>query len=169
MNRNPYGEPNPRAPVRLSDFGFLIGKWQGEGRTSGDYPGGAGTYQMTWVGRYILDGHAIADESRILDTEGELERIFISFRFYDDDRKRWVIEVLDVSASSMVTQAADGLGKVQADDHGVTVMTGGPGPVSRERYSNISEDHFTYSHDVSLDGGDTWLEAIDVIEVRRVE
>ena len=56
-----YGERSPRAPRELDVFAFLIGKWDGRGRTR--LPDGkVAEYPVAWVGRYILDGTAIADE-----------------------------------------------------------------------------------------------------------
>jgi hypothetical protein len=56
-----YGERSARAPRELDVFAFLIGKWDGRGRTR--LPDGKmAEYPVAWVGRSILDGTAIADE-----------------------------------------------------------------------------------------------------------
>ena len=56
-----YGERSPHAPRELDVFAFLIGKWDGRGRTR--LPDGkVAEYPVAWVGRYILDGTAIAHE-----------------------------------------------------------------------------------------------------------
>ena len=52
---------SPRAPKELNAFAFLIGTWDGTGRTR--LPDGkVAEYPVTWIGRYVLDGTAIADE-----------------------------------------------------------------------------------------------------------
>ncbi|NIR58034.1 MAG: hypothetical protein GWO02_00180, partial [Gammaproteobacteria bacterium] len=46
----------------MSVFSFLVGKWEGAGKTR--LPDGSyAEYPVTWIGRYILDGTAIADEA----------------------------------------------------------------------------------------------------------
>lgn len=54
-----FGRPNVKAPSALSQSAFLIGQWQCEARvkTNGDWQ----TFQVSWLGRYILDGYAIKE------------------------------------------------------------------------------------------------------------
>ena len=61
-SKTTYGERNPSAPKELGVFSFLVGKWQGTGKTR--LPDGkvAEFSGVSWIGRYILDGTAIADE-----------------------------------------------------------------------------------------------------------
>lgn len=59
-----FGKPNTDAPSALSRFGFLIGRWRCEARvrlTNGEWQ----TLHATWLGRFVLDGYAIADEYRM--------------------------------------------------------------------------------------------------------
>jgi hypothetical protein len=56
-----YGQRNQNAPKELDVFSFLIGTWEGRGKTKLD-DGKVAEYTVTWIGRYILDGTAIADE-----------------------------------------------------------------------------------------------------------
>ena len=61
-SKTTYGERSPRAPRELDVFAFLIGTWDGTGRTR--LPDGkVAEYPVAWIGRYILDGMAIADEA----------------------------------------------------------------------------------------------------------
>ena len=55
-----YGNRNPQAPPELSQFAFIIGEWRCDVRVKGD-DGTWQTYAARWIGRYILDGYAIAD------------------------------------------------------------------------------------------------------------
>lgn len=63
QSTNDYGTLNPKAAPELSRFAFLIGSWKCEAKLlSPD-----GTWQKfmaAWLGHYILDGYAIADEYR---------------------------------------------------------------------------------------------------------
>ena len=51
---------------------------------------------VTWIGRYILNGTAIADEFHSLTPDGS-PYLGISLRQYDADRETWIIEYLNVS------------------------------------------------------------------------
>ena len=44
-------------------------------------------YQATWVGRYILDGHVIADEYRMVNEAGEL--IVHGMNFRSNNAEKW--------------------------------------------------------------------------------
>jgi len=58
-SKTTYGERSPQAPQELDVFAFLIGKWEGVGKTR--LPDGKVVeYPLTWIWRYILDGTAIA-------------------------------------------------------------------------------------------------------------
>ena len=65
-----YGSRHDLAPEELDVFSFLIGKWEGSGKTRladgtvAEYDG------LTWIGRYILDGMVIADELHTPQPDG---------------------------------------------------------------------------------------------------
>jgi hypothetical protein len=65
-----FGQANPNAPAALSRFAFLIGRWRCEARVRLDN-GEWQTLQATWLGRFILDGYAIADEYRMTGSSGK--------------------------------------------------------------------------------------------------
>jgi hypothetical protein len=56
-----YGERNANAPKELAAFSFLIGKWEGTGKVNLE-DGSSASFAVSWIGRYVLDGTAIADE-----------------------------------------------------------------------------------------------------------
>ena len=68
-----FGKLNPNAPSALSRFAFLIGRWRCEAKVK-LANGVSQTFPATWVGRYILDGYAIADEYRMTGSSGESTR-----------------------------------------------------------------------------------------------
>ena len=162
-----FGSLNPNAPKELERFAFLIGRWKGAGRTFNE-DGSERPYELEWVGRYALDGHAIIDEARLLDEKGELDRVFLSFRFYDRAGERWISEVLDVRDSALTAQGQEEAGGVSFTDNSVTWMTRMGEMAGRETFRDIEADRFTYQMDVSSDGGATWNEAVDQIELRRL-
>src|SRR5580698_2011933 len=104
----PYGHKNVQAPTQLSDFSFLVGTWQGSGRTrlaDGSYAQFSG---VTWIGRYILNGMAIADEFHASTPDGKAY-LGISLRQFDTQHHAWIIEYLNVT-NSFLRQVDPGSG-----------------------------------------------------------
>ena len=160
-----YGERSPRAPRELDVFAFLIGKWDGRGRTR--LPDGkVAEYPVAWVGRYILDGTAIADEARAPNPDGT-PFLGITFRQYDQNRKTWVIEFLNVSESFLRRQVHHGTGSVAVSGRTVTVTSESPGVVVREHYVVPDADNWVYRLDSSNDGGRSWNEGAIEFTFRR--
>ena len=160
-----YGERSPRAPRELDVFAFLIGKWDGRGRTR--LPDGqVAEYPVAWVGRYILDGTAIADEGHGPYPDGT-PFLGITFRQYDQSRKTWVIEFLNVSESFLRRQVHDGAGSVVVSGRTVTVTSESPGIAVREHYVVADADNWVYRLDSSNDGGRSWNEGAIEFTFRR--
>ncbi len=82
-----YGEPKAQAPKQLGEFSFLVGKWQGAGTTR--LPNGSSVpfNDVTWIGRYVLDGTAIADEFHAATPDGKTY-LGISLRQFEVQRRR---------------------------------------------------------------------------------
>jgi hypothetical protein len=161
-----YGDKNPRSPNELAAFSFLVGKWQGEGKAR--LPDGAvADFPVSWVGRYILDGTAIADEMHSVNPDGS-PYLGISLRQYDPGGKTWIIEYLNVSNSFLRRQVNGRSGSVDVDGRNVTVVSEGP-TTSREHYRVVDEDHWVYRIDLSSDGGRSWNEAQVEMTFRRSE
>src|ERR1700761_7636416 len=77
-----FGKLARDAPHELSAFAFLIGSFQCNARiktANGDWQ----RFEAQWLGRYILDGHAIADEYRMTTLSGDLAVLGMNFRTYD--------------------------------------------------------------------------------------
>jgi hypothetical protein len=101
-SKTTYGERSPHAPQELDVFAFLIGKWDGQGKTT--LPDGkVAEFPVTWIGRYILDGMAIADEMHASSPDGS-PYLGISLRQFDANRRTWVIEYLNVTHSFLRRQ-----------------------------------------------------------------
>ena len=89
-----FGSLNPNAPTALSRFAFLIGKWRCEAKLK-SADGSWQTFEGAWLGRFILDGYAIADEYRMVSSSGALIVLGMNFRTYDAARKIWNIKWLN--------------------------------------------------------------------------
>ena len=162
-----YGAIGAHTPQELRVFAFLIGKWDGTGKTR--LPDGKfAEYPVTWIGRYILDGTAIADEVKAPGPDGS-PYLGISFRQYDARRKIWIVEFLNVSGSFLRKQVNADAGAVTTTGQNVTVASESPALKVREHYLVPDNDHFTYRLDVSRDAGKSWQESEIEMAFRRVE
>jgi hypothetical protein len=149
-----YGDRNPQAPEQLDLFSFLVGKWNGTGKTrQGD--GSPLQFQLTWIGRYILNGMAIADEFHSLGPDGK-PYLGISLRYFDPRHESWIIEYLNVSNSFLRRQVNSQSGSVSVEGGTIVVISEDAQTRIRERYRATDRNHFTYSTDTSHDGGRSW-------------
>jgi hypothetical protein len=150
-----YGDRNPQAPEELELFSFLVGKWSGGGRTrveNGEYLEWDGA---TWIGRYILNGMAIADELHAPGPDGKMY-LGITFRQFDTNYDSWIVEFLNIPNSFLRRQANPQSGSVRRDAGNIAVISEDGETRFRETYRVLDQSHFTYTADVSSDGGRTW-------------
>jgi hypothetical protein len=163
-----YGERNTEAPAELDLFSFLIGKWSGTGRTrlaDGNHVEWQGA---TWIGRYILNGMAIADELHAPGPDGK-QYLGITLRQFDSELDAWIIEFLNVSNSFLRRQVNPNAGSVSREaDSVVTISEDGQTRI-RERYRLVGHDQFTYAIDLSRDAGRSWEPVSLEMSFTRVE
>jgi hypothetical protein len=163
-----YGDRHEAAPEELDLFSFLIGKWQGSGKTRlpdgtiAEYDG------LTWIGRYALDGMAIIDELHAPLPDGGTG-LGITFRYFDSDSDSWIVEFLNVSNSFIRRQVNARSGAVEKDGSTVVVTSVDGESSSREYYRVIDDDSFVYTIDLTNDGGETWNRGSIEFTMTRVE
>ena len=163
-----YGDRNEVAPAELDLFSFLIGKWEGSGRTRladgtvAEYDG------LTWIGRYMLDGMAIVDELHAPLPDGG-RGLGITLRYFDTDNDAWVVEFLNVSNSFIRRQVNARSGAVEKDGSTVVVTSVSDESISREFYRVIGDDDFVYTIDLSNDAGKTWNRGSIEFTMNRVQ
>jgi hypothetical protein len=162
-----YGERNPQAPDQLSLFSFLVGKWNGTGKTRLE-DGSHAQFELTWIGRYILNGMAIADEIHSLAPDGK-PYLGISLRHFDTKADCWIIEYLNVSNSFLRRQVNPHSGSVSVDAGTVVIIAEDAQTKIRERYRVADRSHFTYSTDMSRDGGRSWDPVLVEMTMTRVD
>jgi len=109
-----FGRPNPNAPAALSRFAFLIGKWRCEAKLKSADESWQ-TLEAAWLGRFILDGYAIADEYRMMSSSGELIVLGMNFRTYDAVKRTWNIRWLNGLAGDWTDLMSEQLGGVKVD------------------------------------------------------
>jgi hypothetical protein len=163
-----YGDRHEAAPEALGLFSFLIGKWEGSGKTRlpdgtiAEYGG------LSWIGRYVLDGMAIIDELHAPQPDGS-PGLGITLRYFDPHSDRWVIEFLNVTSSFIRRQVNARSGAVERDGSTVVVISVSDELIIREYYRVLEGDSFVYTVDVSNDGGETWNRGPIEFTMKRVE
>jgi len=163
-----YGDRHEAAPAELDLFSFLIGKWEGSGKTRladgtiAEYDG------LSWIGRYVLDGMAIIDELHA-PLPGGGRGLGMTLRYFDMDNDAWVVEFLNVSNSFIRRQVNERSGAVEKDGSTVVVTSVSDKSISREFYRVIDDDRFVYTIDLSNDGGETWNKGSIEFTMNRVE
>jgi hypothetical protein len=88
-----FGKYNPNASSELSRFSFLVGNCRFEAKVK-VVDGQWHSFKGTWLGRYVLDGHAIADEYRMADLSRKLIVLGWNLRAYDASKQTWSIKWL---------------------------------------------------------------------------
>jgi len=162
-----YGTLNPAAPSELARFAFLIGHWRCEAKiksASGEWQ----TFAATWLGRFILDGYAIADEYRMTNCNGDLIVLGTNLRSYDASQQTWNIRWLSAFTGSWTDLASAELGGVHCD--GNTIRYAFKEPVAdhaytRATYTPHSPTHFTWRGEQS-DEATSWREFM-IVEAYR--
>jgi hypothetical protein len=162
-----YGQVNAAAPRQLNLFGFLVGKWKGAG-TARLADGSHAQFELTWIGRYILNGMAIADEFHSLAPDGK-PYLGISIRQFDLSHDSWIIEYLNVSGSFLRRQVSPQSGSVSLQAGTIVVISEDAQTRIRESYRVADQNHFTYTTDMSRDAGRSWEPVSIEMSMERVE
>jgi hypothetical protein len=138
-----YGQRNAEAPGQLSLFSFLVGKWKGVAKVRLD-DGRDAEFEWTWIGRYVLDGMAIADELHVVGSDGSAY-LGITLRHFDAVKRSWIIEFLNVSNSFLRRQVNPQSGSVSLDAGTIVIISEDAQTRIRENYRVVDQNHFTYS------------------------
>ena len=162
-----FGKLSPHAPPELAAFAFLIGSWQCNARiksTTGDWQ----RFEAQWLGRFILDGYAIADEYRMTTLSGELIVLGMNVRTYNPATHTWTIKWFDAITGAWTDLVSPELGGVHINrcngsngsGSSITYAFKEPTathPYTRATYTTHSPTHFTWKGDQSTDAH-TWTE-----------
>lgn len=156
-----FGKLSPEAPPELAAFAFLIGSWQCHARIKSS----GGTWQQVeaqWLGRFILDGHAIADEYRMTTLSGDLIVLGMNVRTYDTTTRTWNIKWLNALTGTWTDLVSQDLGGVHINDSGSVITYAfqeptADHPYTRATYTTHSPTHFTWKGDQSIDAH-TWTD-----------
>jgi hypothetical protein len=162
-----FGERSPSAPAELGLFAFLVGKWEGTARVrleNGAYAEG----KVTWIGRYVLDGTAIADEFHSANPDGS-PYLGVSLRRFDAQARAWTVEYINVTGSFIRRQVNARSGEVTREGDAVVVTAMDGDSFARESYRLSGHDRFVYRIDLSKDRGRTWDSGFVEVTMARIE
>ena len=159
-----FGKLSPQAPPDLGAFAFLIGSWQCNARVksaNGEWQ----RFEAQWIGRFILDGHAIADEYRMTTLSGQLAVLGMNVRTYNPATHTWTIQWLDGLTGACTNLVSEELGGVYINrsygrDSSVTYAFKEPTAAhryTRDTYTTHSPTRFTWKGDQSIDA-QTWTD-----------
>lgn len=165
----PFGRPNPNAPAALARFAFLIGRFRCQSRVKLS-TGELQTFPATWLGRYILDGYAIADEYRMTGLSGDLMVLGMNVRSYDATTQTWHIRWLNALSGTWTDLASPEFGGIHFEGQSVIYAFREPVALhayTRAAYINISGTHFTWRGEKS-DDGKSWSEFM-IVEADRIQ
>ncbi len=153
-----FAKLDPHAPPELAAFAFLIGSWQCNAKiksSSGDWQ----RFEAQWLGRFILDGHAIADEYRMTTLSKELTVLGMNIRTYNSATRTWSIKWLDALTGAWTDLVSPDLGGVhikRGNGRGSSITYAfkeptATHPYTRATYTTHSPTHFTWKGDQSTD------------------
>jgi hypothetical protein len=163
-----FGQLNPHAPTPLARFAFLIGNWKGLAKiksATGDWQ----TFHVTWQGRFILDGYAIADEYRMTSPSGDLIVLGENFRSYDAATQTWNIRWLNALTGTWTNLITPELGGLTVNGPSISYAFKEPTaahPYTRATYTSTSPNHFTWKGDQSTDAK-SWTDFM-IVDVDRI-
>lgn len=172
QNNHSNGRRNPRAPVALSQFEFLLGEWRFDARFKSP-DGEWQAFHGTWLGRYILDGYVIEDEYTMFDTNGKVIVRGLNFRVYDVAKKNWNIKWLSALDGTWTDLTPEALGGAKFEGPSVSYVFREPSGASagwkssytRATYTSVSPALFTWSGEKS-DDRESWSQFM-LVECHR--
>ena len=144
-----------------NDFDYLLGDWEftAEDKQWGKYGG-------RWSAVKLDDGQ-ILDEYRVLGDNDETYHVTTTLRNYNKFLERWELIGADGGSGLRDFGTATRTGDEMRIDQTYGASTDQP-TQWRIRYYDIKPDRFSWTADVSKDGGKTWTAKHLVIEAKRI-
>lgn len=158
-------QAHPDTPGGFHQLDFFIGAWALESESlqaDGSYT----SHRARSDVYYALDGFVIQDDFRVLDADGKAVFRGTSFRTYVPQTDTWAIK--------WVMAGEPGTTDITARWTGEELLMEGEGSdgggqfLERARYFDISEDSYEFELSRSYDGGETWIENMNLIHAKRI-
>ncbi len=158
---------NLDAPSQLSAFSFLVGDWTCDVRVR-QTDGSIIHWSAEWIGRYILEGYAIMDQYKMVDTTGRLVVSGFNIRTYNSKTNPWNMKWFEALSSTWLDLGPQLLGGVEISESSIVFKTQyAPNEIQRIKFFNISKTHFDWSADISNDKGHIWKDSVILISANR--
>ncbi len=158
---------NPAAPSQLSAFSFLVGDWTCDVRVR-QTDGSIIHWSAEWIGHYILEGYAIMDQYKMLDTTGRLVVSGFNIRSYNSKTNSWNMKWFEALSSTWLDLGPQQLGGVEISESSIIFKTQyAPDEIQRIKFFNISKTHFDWRADASNDNGRIWKDSVILISANR--
>jgi|GEM_PF-3329551 hypothetical protein len=158
---------NPAAPSQLTAFSFLVGDWTCDVRLR-QADGSFIHWSAEWIGRYILEGYAIMDQYKMLDTTGKLVVSGFNIRSFNSKTNSWNMKWFEALTSTWLDLGPQQLGGVEISESSITFKTQyAPDEIQRIKFFNISKAHFDWKADISNDNGRVWKDSDILISAHR--
>lgn len=140
--KNPYGQPNPKAPAQIIDYALMIGTCDCSSQSRNPDQTWADPVPMTWTFKYIMNGMAVQDET--LKADGAHSG---SIRQYRADSARWFVHYYSSASPTPILPAWEG--NKREKEHKIVLYRDSPAPNGtagdyRLTFSEITQDGFKW-------------------------
>jgi hypothetical protein len=147
--------------ARKADFDYLLGDWRFTAKSKqwGEFTG-------LWSA-VRLPGGQILDEWRVLDQEHATVYMTTTLRAYNAALDRWELVGMDQGGGLQDTGTGKAVGGEVLIEQVFGAVTERP-TMRRIRYYNVRPDGFSWTSDLSADGGKTWDKEELTMEAQRI-
>jgi hypothetical protein len=147
--------------ARKGDFDYLLGDWRFTAKSKqwGEFTG-------RWSA-VRLRGGQILDEWRVLDDEGHTVYVTTTLRAYNAALDRWELVGMDEGGGLQDVGTGKVVGGEVLIEQVFGAVTERP-TMRRIRYYNVRPDRFSWTSDLSADGGKTWDKEELTMEAQRI-
>ncbi len=154
-------------PPEASQFDFLVGEWTLD--VTSKVPNAPPRYRGEWYAWKALNGLGIVDEYVNFDDSSRVVYSGTTLRALNPESRSWTMRYIDQLggrtgrwSEAVATKVGD---EVRVEQRGP--LPNGQVSILKIRYYNISSNHFSWTADLSSDGGTTWLRDYLHIEATR--
>jgi hypothetical protein len=161
------GQPHPEAPAELSQFSFLLGRFDIKGRSWQGEAWSEGFTLAYWEGEYIMDGFAIADYwyNTPPDADGPAPGRGVNIRMYNETEGMWKMSWMHTNnpgVRMLEAQLRDGVMWMWQMTDPETRL-----PTRQVTFHVEDADHWYRIDEHTRDGGESWFKTLKLEASRR--
>lgn len=155
------------APEQASEFDFLIGEW--DARTTRYAADGSVGFEhkALWRAQHLHEKRIVFDDYIAYGPDGTAIGSFATLRTYCEETAQWemtfLVALQRILLTSFVGRRIGNEMHLRASGKDLEEK-----PVeARVRFFNITNDHFDWEQELSVDGGATWARDVLIQATRR--